>query len=301
MAVTQSLTLTESTIDGATNTSKVRILWKSTQTGDSWNGYTKTAKYYVSINGGTEKEYTASYTLPKNSTTTIVDAIITVDHKLDGSGTITVRTWMDTGISAGVVTKTASLTLTTIPRETTLDSLVLTGGSLNGTINVNYTPKNPSFYNKYIVYVNVNKQLTQIRTDALNPGTTQKTYPLTFNDDEKAKIYSKVTNSSSATIRVTIQTYDNTYKTKIGSDQSREITVALPSSVAPTAVLTIMPVNSGWIDSVRDNGEEIYVAGLSGATVTLDANIYFNLPNFIFLCEIIYNLNIGCVIINKVV
>ena len=274
MAVTQSLTLTESTIDAATNTSKVRILWKSTQTGDSWNGYTKTAKYYVSINGGAETEYTASYTLPKNSTTTIVDGIITVAHKTDGSGNVTVRTWMDTGISAGVVTKTESLTLITIPRETTLDSLVLTGGNLTGTINVNYTPKNSSFYNKYIVYVNVNKQLTQIRTDALNSGTTQQTYPLKFNADNLALIYSKVSNSSSATIRVTIQTYlDNTCKTKIGSDQSREITVALPTSVAPTAALTIVPVHSNaWVAGVRDNGEEIYVAGLTGATVKLVAN-----------------------------
>ena len=90
---------------------------------------------------------------------------------------------------------------------------------------------------------------------------------------ELPRIYSKVSNSSFATIRVTIQTYlDNTCTTKIGSDQSREITVALPTGVVPEAVLTIGPVNSGWIGSVRDNGEEIYVAGLSGATVILAAS-----------------------------
>ena len=265
MAVTQSLTLTENEVFPLSNSSKVRILWKSTQTGESWNGYTRTAKYYVSINGEAEKEYSVSYTLPKESTTTIVDTIITVGHKPDGSGNVTVRTWMDTGISAGVVTKTESLTLTTIPRETTLDSLVLTGGNLEGIINVNYTPKNLTFYNKYIVYVNVNKLLTQICTDTLSPtGINQQTYNLKFDADARALIYSKVTNSASATIRVTIQTYsDSTCKTKIGSDQSREITVALPTSVSPTVSLNISPVNTNpWIDS-----KKIYVAGFSSATV----------------------------------
>ena len=125
MAVSQSLTLTESNIVTSANTSKVRILWQSTQTGESWNGYTKTAKYYVSINGGAETEYLVNYTLPQNSTATIVDTTITIDHKSDGSGSITVRTWMNTGISVGVVTQTKSLTLTTIPRASTIDAAAL--------------------------------------------------------------------------------------------------------------------------------------------------------------------------------
>ena len=65
MAVYQSLSVTE--VAGSqninNNTSKVRILWTSTQSGDSWNGYTKTAYYYVSINGGAEVAYPVTYTL----------------------------------------------------------------------------------------------------------------------------------------------------------------------------------------------------------------------------------------------
>ncbi len=119
MGVSQSLTLTQSSQNVAANTSTVRILWKSTQTGESHNLYTRTAKYYVSVNGGSEAEYSVSYTLPKSSTQTIVDTTITVNHKTDGTGSIKVRTWMDTDISEGVVEQTKSLTLTTIPRATT--------------------------------------------------------------------------------------------------------------------------------------------------------------------------------------
>lgn len=119
MAVSQSLTLTQSSQNVAANTSTVRILWTSTQSGESHNLYTRTAKYYVSVNGGTEAEYSVSYTLPQNSTKTILDTTITVNHKTDGTGSIKVRTWMDTDISAGVVEQTKSLTLSTIPRATT--------------------------------------------------------------------------------------------------------------------------------------------------------------------------------------
>lgn len=119
MAVSQSLTLTQSSQSVEGNYSKVRILWTSTQTGLSYNAYTRTAYYYVSINGGAEVAYSVSYNLPKNATKTVLDTTITVPHKADGTGSVTVRTWMDTEISAGVISRTQALTLTTIPRATT--------------------------------------------------------------------------------------------------------------------------------------------------------------------------------------
>ena len=118
MGVVQSLTLQQVGQSQAGNTSTVRILWTSTQTGPSYNEYPRTAYYYVSNNGGAEKEYSVSYKLYKDETTTIVDTTITAPHLSDGTGSVSVRTWMDTDISAGVIEKTASLTLTRIPRGT---------------------------------------------------------------------------------------------------------------------------------------------------------------------------------------
>lgn len=135
MAVSQNLTLTQSSQDATALTSKVRILWTSTQTDDSFNSYKRTAKYYVSVNGGAEVEYSVSYTLPKNKTQTIVDTTITVKHTADGKGSVKVRTWMDTDISAGEVVQIKTLTLTTIPRGTT-PSLSASQATMGDTVTI---------------------------------------------------------------------------------------------------------------------------------------------------------------------
>ena len=124
MAVTQSLQVYEiaGSVDTAANTSKVRILWQSTQSGDSWNGYSRTAKYWVHINQGGGTEYTVAYTLPKNTTKIIVDREITVTHRADGTGIVQVYTEMDTGISAGVIEKYTECKLSTIPRASTIST-----------------------------------------------------------------------------------------------------------------------------------------------------------------------------------
>ena len=119
MAVYQSLTLSQISQNIQNNTSQVRILWESTQTGASHNDNSRTAYYDIYINGGQGTQYSVSYTLPQGTTKTIVDTTITVPHRNDGTGTITVNTWMDTRISAGVVEKSQTLTLSTIPRATT--------------------------------------------------------------------------------------------------------------------------------------------------------------------------------------
>ena len=119
MSVSQSLNLTQVSQSIEDNYSKVRILWISTQSGESHNLYKRKAKYYVSINGAAEVVYSVSYTLPKNSAKTILDKTITVPHTAEGKATVKVRTWMDTDISAGVIQKTAELTLQDIPRATT--------------------------------------------------------------------------------------------------------------------------------------------------------------------------------------
>lgn len=119
MAVYQSLTLSQISQNVQNNTSQVRILWESTQTGASHNDNSRTAYYDIYINGGQGTQYSVSYTLPQGTTKTIVDTTITVPHRNDGTGTITVNTWMDTRISAGVVEKSQTLTLSTIPRATT--------------------------------------------------------------------------------------------------------------------------------------------------------------------------------------
>ena len=143
MSVSQTLDVSETSYSISDNTSKVRIIWKSTQSGSSYNGFTRTAYYYYSVNGGSEIGKTVSYTLPQNSTRTIVDTTLTVPHEPDGSGTIKVRTWMDTDISAGVIQKdSGTITLTTIPRKSTLS---VSNGELEKAQTLKATRKSDGF------------------------------------------------------------------------------------------------------------------------------------------------------------
>lgn len=122
MAVNQSLTLTVVSQSTEENTSKVRLLWQSVQTGGSYNMTTRTAYYYVSVNGEEETQIPISYVLPYRDTATLADVTITVPHDDSGQGKLSVRTWMNTNISAGVVELSKELTLPQIPRAGTLSA-----------------------------------------------------------------------------------------------------------------------------------------------------------------------------------
>lgn len=121
MAVQQTLSLTQLSQDRAANTSQVRILWKSTQTAGSYNANLRTAHYWVETGSG-EREYTVEYRLNRVSTDTILDTVVTVPHDASGNGSIQVRTWMDTRISAGVVELQEELVLTPIPRASAVSA-----------------------------------------------------------------------------------------------------------------------------------------------------------------------------------
>lgn len=268
MAVSQSLTLTESNVVVASNTSKVRILWQSTQSGESWNGYTRTAKYYVSINGGAEQEYIVNYTLPQNSTVTIVDTTITINHKSDGSGTVKVRTWMDTSISVGVVTQEKSLNLTTIPRASTMDALSCSTAYFNGVITYKYTPKSGSFYNRCNVVLNIDGVYTTVKTINLGQkGASQQTATLTLAESELSTIYNKLPSAKKGTLRFTLRTYsDSGYTKEIESGDYEQITLTIPNidATKPTATLAVSPVSS-----LSSTFSSLYIKGKSQAKATL--------------------------------
>lgn len=238
MAVSQSLSVTEvpGSVNTTANTSQVRILWQSTQTGDSWNGYTRTAKYYVSINGGAETEYSVSYTLPQNSTKTIVDTTITINHRNDGSGSVSVRTWMDTSISAGVVQKSKTINLTTIPRASAITAAYAV--TLGNSCKIVFTPASASFYYKVKFAIGTWNYTTQ----AFKPGTTSPYtytgYPIPLD------VATNFPNNPSGTMTATLYTYSDSGATQVGSASQAQFTVTLPENDAtkPSFTMSISPV-----------------------------------------------------------
>lgn len=255
MSVTQSLTVTEASYSVVNNTSQVRIVWTSTQTGTSWNGYTRTAYYYYSINGGSEVSKSVSYILPKNETTTIVDTTLTVAHNSDGSGTISVRTWMDTDISAGVVQKSQTLTLTTIPRASTLSVS-------DGTLGTKTTPtadrKSPSFTH------------TLTWECGSYSGTIATKSPATSWDfTPELKLASVAPYGQKVYCTYTLSTYNGS--TLVGTD-SKAAWFTIPDSVKPSCSLSLS--DSKGYASIYGG----YIQGESQLSVTINTTQAYSSP-----------------------
>ena len=262
MSVSQALTLTEvpGSVNATANTSKVRILWQSTQSGNSRNEYTKTAKYYVSINGGAATEYSVTYTLPPSTTKTILDTTITVAHKSDGSGTIKVSTWMDTSISAGVIEKSQSLTLTTIPRASTLTSA--SDRILGKDCAVNWTPLSASF--RYKLKFTLGS--FSYTTGAIHPNTVAA-YTYTGYSLPIADIAPQITGKPpTGTMTVTLYTYSDANATsQVGSASSKTFKVTVPDNATtkPDVTVTLSPVTP------YAKFSSLYLQGRSKVKVTL--------------------------------
>lgn len=251
MAVSQSISLTQGSQSVENNTTQVTFKWTSTQSGESWNGYTKTAYYYVSINGGAETKYSVSYDLPKSSTTTIASKTFTVKHKDNGEGSISIRTWMDTGISAGVIQKSKSLSLTTIPRASTLDSLSCSTSYFNGTLTYKYSPKSATFYNRCNISLNLNGDYIAVKTISIGQkSVAQQTGTVTLSDSELSTIYNKLTKTTKGILRFTFRTYsDSGYSSQVGDAPFKEVTLTIPTTVAPKlGTVTLDPVNITTLD-----------------------------------------------------
>jgi hypothetical protein len=129
MAVSQTFTVTKVSQDIATNTSVIRIVWKTTQTGGSYNNNLNTAFIDVYVNDVKTKTLQANYKLTANTTVTVYDGTVEVQHNDVGECTVKVKGWMDTGISAGEINHSKTLELPMIPRVSTLS------GS-NGTLGI---------------------------------------------------------------------------------------------------------------------------------------------------------------------
>ncbi len=217
MGVSQNLTVTQKSRDFAGNFSKVRIRWTSTQSGSSWNGYNRTAYYYVSVNGGAEKKYSVKYTLPQNTTKTILDTTIVVPHRADGTASVKVRTWMDTDISAGIIQKSQAVTLTSIPRAT-VPTFSVTSTEIGSNVTINLNRAADSF--------------THTLTYAFGKasGTIGANVGTSAVWSIPSDLAAQIPNAVSGTCAITCRTYNGS--TLIGT-KTANLTLKVPSSVVP--------------------------------------------------------------------
>ena len=254
MSVSQTLKLYQSTQDIAANTSKLRVLWTSTQSGESHNLNTRTAKYWVSVNGGPEQQYSVSYTLPKGKTQTIVDATFVVPHDDQGKCTVKVRTWMDTRISAGVVQKSASITMTTIPRANTISAAdTVIGQSMKITV-----VRKSSSYLHDILY----------SFGSLSGKIVEKSAATEVNFTIPASWDAQMTNAKNAPVTLTAVTY-------LGDKEvGRSATTAqikTDASFAPKVTAKVEDINPDTVALTGDASKLIRGVSTARATMTATA------------------------------
>lgn len=264
MATTQALTLTQVSQSVANNTSKVRILWTTTQTGSSYNNYEKVGYYWVSINGGAETKHTVYSTLPLQSTKTLVDTIIEVPHNTSGDCTVSVRTSFATGITAGTIELEKSLTLDNIPRASTITSV--NDVTLGDKCSVKWTPNSASFRFKLEFSIGEWSDTT----DVIHPNTTS---PYTYTGYTiPLDAAWQIPNVTTGTMTVTLYTYFNSDSTTHeGSVSTKTFTVTVPPSALPkVSSIVLTPVHS--LDEAFDG---IYIQGCSKVKAEITAETQY--------------------------
>lgn len=226
MSVNQTLTLEQIGQSITNNTSKVRIKWTSQQTGSSYNNAPgDKAYYYITINGGTRTEHTVAFTLPQNTTKTILDTTLTVNHKADGTGSIKVETWMDTEISTGVITQTKTLTLDTIPRASAVSAP--STGTLGTALKITIDRKSANFTDKLYYKIGRNSAVQITEYDG-TAGTYSWTPPVS--------LAINAPNSTKLAVTLIANTYNGT--AYVGRSECT-VTLAIPSSVVPTLTVSV--------------------------------------------------------------
>ena len=252
MAVSQTLKLYQGAQDAAANTSELRILWKSTQSGDSHNNNTRTANYWVSVNGGAEQKYSVDYTLPKGKTQTILDTTITVPHDDLGKCSVSVRTWMDTKISAGVIQKSDEIDLTPIPRANTIAA---GDAYIGGDMRISVVRKSAS-------YLHTIEYAFGSLTGTIAEKSAASEYDFHIPDDWDMEM----TKSKTAPITLTCITYAG--YTEIGRSTAKA-QIQTDGTFAPQLSWNVVDINPATI-ALTGNAKRL-IAGASTARATLGA------------------------------
>lgn len=263
MAVYQSLSVTQVSQNQQENTSRVRILWQSTQTGGSYNNTRRTASYTVSCNGEPAQTYQVSYTLPMQSTAVILDVTVTVPHNSKGEGTVAVSTWMNTNISAGVVELSQKLQLDTIAQAGTLratDSMIggisrlaITKKSTDHTHSIAYT------FGSLTGYVDGDGQVRQEEV-RFSQDSVDFTVPLSF--------YDQIPDAREGICSLTLRTY--IADTPVGEPQSTDFTVSAEEAACVPAV-TGTVIDTNEITKALTGDASVLVRSCSHALCTMSA------------------------------
>lgn len=282
MAVSISLSITQNSQNVANNKSNVTVKVTASWTGGSHNKVvdangTPQAKGTLKIDG-TSYSFASTFNTGQTTTGSQVICTKTVDvtHAADGKKTLNCSASFATGVSSGTVTATATKTLTTIPRKS---SLSVANGTLNTAQTLTVTQQATSFTHS-IKAVCGNSTL-YIKADGSTSTSEIKhndcsipfTPPLSWGNQN--------TIGTSVTVTYTLTTYNGS--TKIGSS-SYTVSYSIPNysiTIAATSYAVGDEVSKygGYVKSVSKvriviSATSQMGAGIKAYSTTIDGNTY---------------------------
>ena len=172
----------------ANNTTNVYVKLTATTSGSSYNNYSPSGT--ITINGTT---YSYSHNLPRNSTVTLYEATHTITHNTDGKKSIGISYSFNTGISAGTLTGSRTLELSTVPRTS---SVTCADGNIGSATTININRASSGFTHTLKYGFNGLSGTIATKTSNTSIGWT---IPTSF--------YSKIPNAKSGQGTITCETY----------------------------------------------------------------------------------------------
>lgn len=276
MAATLDLTVTKVANSGSidSNNSKVQIVLKITTSNGTWNHDNDTSGY-IKIDGKSVVSLDKKW-VDLNTTTTLYIGTHTITHDEDGSKTISVEAAFDVNTSTRWIYATKKLTLDTIPRASTLDSLSCATSYFTGTMTYKYTPKSSAMYNRCNISLHLGDEFISVKSVNLGKKTAaQQTATVTLTEAELATVYNRLTSSPpKGTLRFTFRTYsDSGYSVQVGDYAYKEITLSIPDdkTTKPTVGMSLVPVSS-----LPDAFDGLYIKGKTRVKATLASAPKYN-------------------------
>lgn len=245
-----------------------KLYYKSNITGYSTHGTgTFTCHYqtYNSTSGrweGAVSKYTKEITITSGSWVLAAECNHYAPHNDDGTGSLHI--WWDGELPVTTLTWTEvdkSVTLDTIPRVSSIDSLSCATSYFTGAMTYQYTPKANNLYNRCDISLNLDGKFVAVKTINLGKKEAlQQTATVTLSSSELSTVYNELPKTTKGKLRFTLITYsDSGYSNQIGEAGYKEITLTIlnDDSTQPTVTMTLSPVSD------FTGGGEIYVKGLS--------------------------------------
>lgn len=241
--------------------------------GDPDGGYVKAGAFKVVIDGETVFEKPESYRIKMYTGTLIASGTKTIAHNANGSRTFTASAQAGVYNYAVNTTGSATFTLNTIPRKSTLTANNGTLGTVQ-TLTINRYLSDAYHRIKYTCG-NASANITVDGSDRLKGTSVSFTPPVSL----------AVQNTSGTSVSLTFTLY--TYAadgTELGTT-SKTISCAIPASVQPTVMLDLsdakghLTTYGGYLQNLSQVAVAITAAGAQGSTIqsyktTVDGKTY---------------------------